>query len=268
MEDINPIDLLPINNPQDDPNPPTEYDFYLNVVKPLAKDIIKMEATGIPINLEKVSEVEQVLDNVLNNVTKVLLENPLVIKYLKEKTDKMIQNEYGKADKKKKSWEDFIKPFDRTNTVHRTQIVNYYLTRNHSSIIASDATAMEKWTIKDLKQLNQFMCSDFIDRLINDKDLSPYEDEYIKPAMELLAKMKADIFNKNIEAKKANIKVEETFNPASTKHKQEFFTFLGIESESETKKGNPQFNRDELNKLLQYVNGYIDTKENEDDSSM
>ena len=80
-----PIDLLPITRPLEDTNPPDDLFFYENVVSKLIPDIIKLEATGIPIDLDKVKEVEKTVNEVLENVSITLENNPLVQEYLKEK---------------------------------------------------------------------------------------------------------------------------------------------------------------------------------------
>ena len=71
--------------------------------------------------------------------------------------------------------------------------------------------------------------------------------------------------NKNIiEIKKdkiSNSRLIDSFNPGSAQQKQEFFNYYGIESESETKTGNPQWNREELEKLQQLLNIMIKDKE-------
>ena len=54
----NPLDLLPIERPLESTEPwPDDTYFYNNVVSKLIPDVIKLETTGIPINLNKVKEV-------------------------------------------------------------------------------------------------------------------------------------------------------------------------------------------------------------------
>ena len=65
---MNPIDLLPVIRPLEDSNPPDGTYFYDNVIKYLIPDIIKMESNGIPINLDKVAEVQNTVDTVLEDV--------------------------------------------------------------------------------------------------------------------------------------------------------------------------------------------------------
>ena len=51
------------------------------------------------------------------------------------------------------------------------------------------------------------------------------------------------------------------FNPGSSVQKQEFFEFYGIESDKETKAGNPQWDRDALEELQKLLKTMIEDKE-------
>ena len=87
---------------------------------------------------------------------------------------------------------------------------------------------------------------------------------YITSAMETLANDKADIYNKNkIDTKIEQLQEQDIirgFNPGSPVQKQNFFKFYGIESEKETKTGNPQWDRKELERLQKLINIMIDEK--------
>ena len=58
MENLIPHNLLPIVRPLEDTTQYDETYFYENVVKHLIPDIVQMEANGIPIDLSKVSVLE------------------------------------------------------------------------------------------------------------------------------------------------------------------------------------------------------------------
>ena len=116
----------------------------------------------------------------------------------------------------------------------------------------------------NLKKLNQIIASKFITDLLNN-NIQDYMNPIIDKAMIELATIKANTYNKNIiEVKKdkiSNSRLIDSFNPGSAQQKQEFFNYYGIESESETKTGNPQWNREELEKLQQLLNIMIKDKE-------
>ena len=258
MENLIPHNLLPIVRPLEDTIQYDETYFYENVAQPLIKDIVQMEANGIPIDLTKVSVLEDTVTNVLDEVYKKLANNELMLKFLRTVTTQYKKDKAEELETKKKTSEDFIKPFDIKNKVHRSYAVNTYLL----SIDRKDM-CMEEWSVKDLRKLNQILASNFLQALL-DKTINSSMEVYITSAMETLANDKADIYNKN----KTDTKIEQLqeqdiirgFNPGSPVQKQNFFKFYGIESEKETKTGNPQWDRKELERLQKLINIMIDEK--------
>ena len=256
---INPINLLPLNKKPFEDNSYTEEYFYKNVILPLIPDIVRLEANGIPIDLDKVQELEKILNDVLESV-KIKLNNNEILKEFLNKCYKQKENEVTKEIKKTfKTPENFLKPFDFKNTVHRTYVINTYL-----EDINKQDLILESWTIKDLKKLNQILASKFINDLLN-KDYNDYVNQYINKGMYALAKNKSDIYNKNkIENKNKKIKKlcsDIYFNPASPIQKQTLFSYLGIEPEKETEKGNPQWDRKELEKLQKQLIVMLEEKD-------
>ena len=258
MENLIPHNLLPIVRPLEDTTQYDETYFYENVVQPLIKDIVQMEANGIPIDLTKVSVLEDTVTNVLDEVHRKLANNELMLKFLRTVATQYKKDKAEELEVKKKTSEDFIKPFDIKNKVHRSYAVNTYLL----SIDRKDM-CMEEWSVKDLRKLNQILASNFLQALL-DKTINSSMEVYITSAMEALANDKADIYNKN----KIGTKIEQLqeqdiirgFNPGSPIQKQNFFKFCGIESEKETKTGNPQWDRKELERLQKLINIMIDEK--------
>ena len=256
---MNPIDLLPVIRPLEDPNPPDGTYFYDNVIKYLIPDIIRLEANGIPINLDKVGKVQDTVDSVLENVKNKLATNKVMLEFLTHKNNIIKQDKVDTLNSKKKSPEDFIKPFNIKNKIHRSYVVNQYLKDNNK-----EDMILEEWSKKDLKKLNQIIASKFINDLLNE-DIQEYMYDTITKAMYALASMKADTYNKN----KIDTKIEslndsrliDKFNPGSSVQKQEFFEFYGIESDKETKAGNPQWDRDALEELQKLLKTIIEDKE-------
>ena len=83
MENLIPHNLLPIKRPLEDSNSPNEVYFYNEVIQPLIKDIVQMEANGIPIDLAKVAVLEDTVTNVLDEVYRKLANNELMLKFLR-----------------------------------------------------------------------------------------------------------------------------------------------------------------------------------------
>lgn len=247
-----PIDLLPIKRPlEDDYEYPDNY-FYEQVVKHLIQDIVKIEANGIPIDLKQVEKLEYTLETVIDNVTAKLANNPIIQKYLNQ-VDKQDKKDQIKTLKSKiRTSKDYIVDFNPKNITHRTYVVNEYL-KQHNYY----SKLMDKWLISDLKKLNQIIGSKFISDYLNN-NIQSYMQPIIEQGMYSLAKDKADIYNKTkVQDKIQEVKIVDNtkeFNPGSALQKQELFKMLNIESESETVKGNPQWNREEIEKLLEKIN--------------
>ena len=74
-----PHDLLPITRPLEDSNSPNEVYFYNEVIQPLIKDIVQMEANGIPIDLAKVTVLEDTVTTVLDEVPTPSQASALVV---------------------------------------------------------------------------------------------------------------------------------------------------------------------------------------------
>jgi hypothetical protein len=184
-----------------------------------------------------------------------------MLKYLTHENTLKTDLKAKQLQDKKKSFEDFLTPFNDKNKVHRTYVINTYLKHtNREDLI------LHEWSIQDLKILNQIISSTFIQNLLNHKIDSSMQD-IVDKAMHQLASDKADIYNKN----KIDTKIEElkdkklirNFNPGSPLQKQKFFSFFGIESEKETKTGNPQWDKKELERLQKLLSILIEGKENE-----
>ena len=254
-----PHDLLPIVRPLEDTTQYDETYFYENVIKHLIPDIVQMEANGIPIDLSKVSKLEEVVDNVLSEVHKKLTNNKIMLEFLEKESDKYKKNKTKELENKIKTYKDFLKPFDIKNKIHRTFIVNTYLISQ-----VHDDKVMNEWSIKDLKLLNQIIGSKFIQNIL-DKKVEFWMEDTINLAMVRLAQTKADIYNKNKIESKINTINEQNlilkFNPSSSIQKQNFFNYYGIESEKETKTGNPSWDITELLRLQKLLGIMIDKEQ-------
>ena len=238
----NPLDLLPIKHPQEYA-PEDPMFFYKNVVQPLIVDILRVEANGIPINLERVKELEIQVSNILEEVRNTLRTNPMMLEFLSFEAAKARNEKINKLEEKRKTWEDFHKPFVITNKIHRTWVVNLWLGINSKADMK-----MEEWSLKDLKKLNQIIASKFIQDIL-DKTLDE-NHHIVVEAMKQLAEEKCLAYNKNRISNKINALIEDdlinAFNPSSPIQLQNFFRYYNIESENTTPTGNPKWDRSEL----------------------
>ena len=254
-----PHDLLPIIRPLEDTNLPDETYFYNNVIQHLIPDIVQMEANGIPIDLKKVAKLETTVDDVLGEVHRKLANNDMMLDFLKSVAKEHKKAKTEELEGKKKEAADFLKAFDAKNTIHRTYVVNSYLISQ-----SKEDMVMDKWSIKDLKKLNQILASKFLSDLLLNEDIQEYMQLHINKGMLALAEAKAEAYNKNkIETKINNLQeanLISSFNPGSPTQKQNFFKFYEIESEKKTEAGNPQWDRTELLRLQKLLKIMIDEK--------
>ena len=148
-----PHDLLPAPEPRT-VDPPDFY-FYENVSKHLVKDVVRIMANGIPINMDKVRELEQTLDDVLAKVDEQVQANPLIKDF---QTLQFIEakNQYiAEQQSKIKPPSHFLKPFNCTDLTHRSYFI-HCLGIEHPLSTELLPTGVCKWTNNDVKRY----CSD------------------------------------------------------------------------------------------------------------
>ena len=257
-----PHDLLPVKRPLEDDKKYGPFYFYKNVLSYLIEDVILMELTGIPINLDKVRNLEDVVSGVLAKTDTTLSNNRILKEFLQSLHEYNKEATLKTFHEKDKKPEDFMSAFNPDNTIHRTYVVNEYLRSiKHSGI-------KDKWTIKDVKALNDVLHDEFLACIVK-KEYNVCMAKVVLAAMEKLAEEKAAIYNKNRLTKKLKDEEERPipkFNPASTKQKLQLFNYLGIDSTSKTEGGQDKWNREELEKLYNLIDEMIKDKEQEDDT--
>jgi DNA polymerase I-like protein with 3'-5' exonuclease and polymerase domains len=253
-----PHDLLPIEEPiKTSSNPPA---FYETVVKPLIPDVVRIMANGIPIDLNKVMELEDFVSKALTESHKELSRNSLINAFLGGNKEKQVENKKKELEQKKVDYRSLIKPFNPANVVHRTMAVNYYLKLLPNPRL--DLT-QSKWTIDDVKRFNKDFNSTFLQDLINNVPIKNYVTDWVETE---LAIIKAKNKNAAIEAKiKALLDTVSIsgFNPNSSKQKEAFFNSIGIHSTDYTKGGNESYNRNWLEVLSDWLNDIITDNEEE-----
>ena len=136
-----PHDLLPITRPLEETNLPSDTYFYDNVIQPLIKDIIQIEANGIPIDLKKVAKLETTVNGVLDEVHRKLANNDMMLDFLKSVAKEHKKAKTEELENKKKEAADFLKTFNAKNATHRTYVVNSYLISQ-----GKEDMVMDKWS--------------------------------------------------------------------------------------------------------------------------
>lgn len=249
-------ELLPYPFPLEKKEP--DNFFYNKVVNKLIPDIIKLKATGIPIDLSQVKNIQDTVDNVLEDVQTKLANNPLMIEFLKDKYNYTKEEKLKAINNKFKDYTKFLVEFKSNNKVHLTYVVNTFLRqKSYTNEI------QESWNKRELKILNKVLGTKFLEELLTDIDnFKKHNKLIIDEAMVQLAKDKADIYNKNVTIKSTK-KIEDTklpnFNPGSSKQKQEFFNWLGIVSDTKSNlTGLDKWDRSELEKLSKLLKQYLE----------
>lgn len=240
-----PWTLLPLPAPMDY-SPTEDFGddfFYKNVARPLIKDTIRIMQNGLPIDLNKVAELEKTVDSVLSNVEAILDTNQVIQDYYRWKYPVLLKEHIAEYTSKIQTADKYFKAFNPKDIDHRSYYMHCYIEANPTTTfdiippIARTVTDLPKWTLNDVKKL----VSSYPDLTSLAANSVPTTDRYAKQAANLLAQHKADKFNHRHEyITKLNRQsindIVPKFNPASPDQKHELLTgMLGYESDTLTK---------------------------------
>lgn len=228
----------------------TEYytrHFYHNTAKHLIKDTVRIMMNGLPINLNKVQDLEEVLVEQLQRVDEVLAANILVSAYLRKRHGKQIDAYKEDRASKLRGSDYYLKPFKHSDMAHRSFFMKVYSKEHDLPVVEEELfEGIPKWPAAKVKKLSE--TRPILKRLLAGE--LPDTNPYVQEAMILLAETKAALHNKSYFAQIQNPEIEfPKFNPGSPKQKAELFEMLGIESNSTTDTGAPQWNRDEIERV-------------------
>jgi len=241
-----PWSLLPAPEPRT--VSPSIDEFYQTTAKHLIRDSVRLMGNGLHIDLDRVEQLETVLDAQLAKVAEELASNPIIQRYIAKTHKSKIKDYITDQQSKLKQPSDFIKPFKFNDMNHRSYFMHIFAIQQGitqpSELLP---TGIAKWPAKLVKtfSLNRPLLQRFLKG-----ELSPTHSIAIK-AIELLSQHKADIYNSKYLEKIASPPVDiPQFNPASPKQKTELFNMLGIKSEATSKDtGLPSWNRDQVERV-------------------
>lgn len=227
-----PWELLPAPLPKTSSYP--EDFFYTNVAKPLIADTVRLMANGLPVDLTKVQELEDTLDEVLTKVRTSIGANPIIKEYLASRYKSSVEAYKQEQLGKMKTYEHFLKAFSHKDMNHRSYFMHIFCRGKH--IQPPEAllpTGIPKWTVNDVKKLlpSYPALSPLVSGAISASNTIALE------AMELLAQHKAETYNKTYEDNIKHLTRVQTpeFNPASSDQKHDVLTgILGYESSNFT----------------------------------
>lgn len=241
--DYSPWDQLPAPSPKG-AEYPEEY-FYHNTAKWLVRDTVRIMVNGLPIDLEEVQKLEETLEGILEQVAVSISENPLVVRFLDYRYDQLL-DAYKKLQRSKlKGPEHFKCEFDSKKAIHRDYFMYFFAKKMNIEMPAVvHPSGIPKWSHALIKKLSATYKG--LKPLVMHETTS--DMTHVKQAMSLLAEHKAEKHNSTYLEKIANPVLEKpTFSPASSKQKQEFFSWMGIESEKQSEKtGDDSWDREQI----------------------
>ena len=238
-DEWSPWDLLPAPEPKTE-MPDYGY-FYDKVAKHLIKDTLRIQMNGLPIDLNKVQELEGVLDKTLAGVQETLNNNKIIQSYQQSRYQKVIDNYIKDRESHLKSPDHFIKPFNHKNMDHRS-----YFMHEFGKVVSLPTledklpTGISKWSANNVKKL--VAKYPILKRLL-DGQLNEENSEYVRNAIRLWTEHKAEIANRKFidhieRAKKGDFATNvdfDDFNPGSSDQKHAVLTgMLGFESDKLT----------------------------------
>ena len=243
-----PHDLLPAPVPSTI-DPPDDY-FYSQVVKHLVPTTVRLMNTGLPIDLNRVEQLEHELDSIISDVHSTLAANPHIQAYLQSRYAAQIAEYQSLQLSRIKPSSDFLVPFNHKKPEHRSYFMHLYA-QSQSLQLTPDTlpTGISKWSARDVQKLST--SRPILQRLLAGQ-LRPTETAQ---AMQLYAEHKADLRNKSTRDKinSPNISYP-VFNPASPVQKAELFSMLNLQSEATSKTtGADKWDRAQLERLLHEV---------------
>lgn len=228
----NPIDWLPLPEPRDQDFPIGW--FYENVAKHLVKDTVRIMNNGLPIDLDRVHELELHLDEILVNVQETINNNQHTKDFLEHKYPLIAAEMKADIESRMRSLDFYIKEFNPSKMEHRSYYMQVFM-EQHAEQMFDVITPIEeilpgvpKWTVRDVKPFAEDHLE--IKRLIN-KAIKPTEPNAIE-AMRRFAVDKLAIWNKSYYDQINEISfnnIMKPFNPGSSTQKREFFEFMNID---------------------------------------
>jgi DNA polymerase-1 len=241
-----PHDQLPAPEPR-----LTEYPlghFYQNTAKYLIKDTVRIMDNGLHIDIDKVIELEETLAEQLAEVETELAANPIIKQYLESRYANEIKAYIEDRKSKMRDPSYYLVPFKPNDMNHRSYFMDEYAkVQGWGSPDEKLPTGVGKWPVNLVKK---YAKSNRLLQMLLDGTI-PANTPAIVTAMQRLAEDKAKMYNeKYVEQVKQPTVPFPTFNPGSSKQKQELFDMLGIESEATSKEtGLPKWDRAQVERV-------------------
>lgn len=236
--------------------------FYENVMKPLIPNAINLMLNGIHLDMDKVAQLDEKLDTILDRITTSLAETPLIQEFDKIRYQEAIDKKAKKKLEKKRDVRYYLKDYKHTDTVMRSYVVNEYLSMFQDNGFEFDLSFWPtdvlpngdtKWSITDIKKMRKVNALPLLDEIIN-KTIS-IDNPIVHKAMIKLAVYKTELYNASCEEEAKEVTLTPTeykpFSPSSPQQKRKFFEWMNVAPLAFSKdSGEASWGREQLEELV------------------
>lgn len=223
--------------------------FYENTTKHLIKDTVRVMMNGLHIDMDKVTELERVLNEQLTKVQEEIDANPLVTEFMKTVYSRKVKDYREDRESKLRTTEYYTKPFNHKDMLHRSYFMTLYANQQGMQLPSEEISpGVAKYPATLVKKLAKTI--PLLTRLLNG-ELSDSHPLVLQTVHDI-AELKASLYNKSYLAQIESPQLEyPQFNPGSSKQKQEFFAFVDIEPLAFSKDtGLPSWGRDQVEEVF------------------
>ena len=168
-----------------------QQDIYENLFKPAIKDIVQMQLTGLPINMNRVLEVQTELQVIEETALNTIKESPIVLEYVHTLNERWVDNFNTTRKKKRVTLDEANEVFNPNSPIQLQDLLFNVMELPVLGLTATKQPSTDGDTIKVLQAhtKNPLIIS-FLDALVEFKAVNKILTSFI-PAMlmQLLAKM-------------------------------------------------------------------------------
>ena len=160
-----------------------QQDIYENLFKPAIKDIVQMQLTGLPINMNRVLEVQTELQVIEETALKTIKESPIVLEYVHTLNERWVDNFNTTRKKKRVTLDEANEVFNPNSPIQLQDLLFNVMELPVLGLTATKQPSTDGDTIKVLQAhtKNPLIIS-FLDALVEFKAVNKILTSFI-PAM-------------------------------------------------------------------------------------
>lgn len=150
-----------------------QFAIYNNIFKPACKDIIQMQLTGLPINMNSVLNVQEKLRNEETRTREIMKSSSLVQEFMKAEAEDWVFKRNQELKKKKVTVEDFKEEFNPASSLQlRRLLYNFLSLPVLDTTSTGEAATGKKDLEKLLNQTEDIKVKELLQAIIDWKDVS------------------------------------------------------------------------------------------------